>query len=55
MDSTKEAFLNQKIEELEKLARKQKSQTLNMLIDLKVMLEDDDIDEAIKLLAELTE
>ena len=47
-------FLKMEIEELKASAHQTASQTLNYFLDLKVMLEDDDVDEALDMLNELT-
>ncbi len=44
------AFAKQEIEDLKRGAHLQRSATLNLLLDLEVMLKDEDFDEALKLI-----
>ena len=48
-------FAKQEIEDLKRAGAHQRSATLNLLIDLKVMLEDGDYDEALTVIKEHTE
>ncbi len=48
-------FAKNEIESLKRAGAHQKSATLNLLIDLKVMLEDGDYEEAIDLIKEYTD
>ena len=54
MSSMELTFAKNEIEDLKRAGAHQKSATLNLLIDLKVMLEDGDYDEAIDLIKEYT-
>lgn len=55
MDDLKITMLEQKIEDFEKAAQQQKSQLLTLFLDLKVMLENEEVEEALEMLNELTE
>ena len=47
------AFLKQQLSDMESAARLQRSRTINTLINLRVMLQDGDYDEALEMLDEL--
>ena len=53
-DALKITMLEQQLRDMEAAANMQRSATLNTLIDLRVMLEDGDYDEALERLNELT-
>ncbi|MEX1669103.1 hypothetical protein AB4876_09280 [Zhongshania guokunii] len=48
-------FMKQKLADFEAAASMQRSRTINTLIDLRVMLQDGDYDEALEMLDELVD
>jgi len=54
MDGIELQFMKQRLEEAERVNQMQKSYITNLLLDIKVMLEEDDVDRVRELLEELT-